>query len=61
MQYKLITGPDDSSFCARVSQFLKDGWKLHGSPTMTFDGEKVIVGQAIVRENAVDIEVCELT
>ena len=29
---------------------LNRGWELHGSPTLTFDGETVIAAQAIVRE-----------
>ena len=37
-QYKFITGPDDSKFCARITEFLNNGWKLYGSPTMSFDG-----------------------
>ena len=39
MQYKLITGPDDSTFCARITEFLNNGWKLHGSPSVTFNGQ----------------------
>lgn len=48
--YRLLTGPDDSAFCARVERMLNRGWELHGSPTLTFDGETVIAAQAIVRE-----------
>jgi len=49
-QYKLITGPDDSTFCARITEFLKNGWTLYGSPTMSFDGKTIIAGQAIVKD-----------
>lgn len=29
---------------------LNKGWELHGSPSLTFNGEMVIAAQAIVRE-----------
>lgn len=46
--YRLLTGPDDASFCRRVSEALALGYVLHGSPAATFDGERVIVAQAII-------------
>lgn len=48
--YRFITGPDDEEFCLRVSESLNNGWLLHGSPALTFDGKKVIAGQALVKE-----------
>ncbi|MDC7716012.1 DUF1737 domain-containing protein [Vogesella sp. DC21W] len=48
--YRLLTGPDDSAFCHRVTEALSRGWQLHGAPTLTFNGERVIAGQAIVKE-----------
>lgn len=60
MQYKLITGIDDSKFCARITEFLNDGWKLHGSPAVTFNGQIVIAAQAIVKEDDKDAKACEL-
>jgi hypothetical protein len=50
--YRYLTGPDDSTFCHRVSEAINRGWTLYGSPTMTYDPEKkrVICGQAIVKE-----------
>jgi len=48
--YRYLTGKDDVNFCARVSKALNDGYELYGSPTMTFNGIDVIVGQAIVKE-----------
>ncbi len=48
--YRLLTGPDDSAFCARIERMLNRGWELHGPPTLTFNGETVIAAQAIVRE-----------
>jgi hypothetical protein len=50
--YRYLTGPDDSTFCHRVSEAINRGWVLYGSPTLTYDPEKkrVICGQAIVKE-----------
>ncbi len=48
LQYRMLTGPDDRAFCERVSAALADGYQLYGSPTSTFDGDRVIVGQALV-------------
>ena len=59
-QYKFITGPDDSKFCARITEFLNNGWKLYGNPTMSFDGKTIIAGQAIIKEDVEKIEACEL-
>jgi hypothetical protein len=47
-RYRLLTGPDDDSFCRRVSEALDLGYKLHGSPAATFAGERVIVCQALL-------------
>jgi len=46
--YRLLTGPDDAKFCRRVSEALALGYVLYGSPSATFNGESVIVAQAIV-------------
>ncbi|MDD2179096.1 DUF1737 domain-containing protein [Acidovorax sp. D2M1] len=46
--YRLLTGPDDASFCRRVSDALALGYRLYGSPAATFNGQTVIVAQAIV-------------
>ncbi len=48
LRYRLLTGPDDRSFCERVSAALDDGYELHGSPTAAFDGSRVVVAQAVV-------------
>ena len=48
LRYRLLTGPDDSEFCRRISAALDEGYELYGSPAATFDGERVIVAQAIV-------------
>jgi len=46
--YRILTGPDDAAFCHRVSDALALGYQLYGSPAATFNGEQVIVAQAII-------------
>ena len=46
--YRVLTGPDDAAFCRRVSEALAMGYRLHEGPAVTFDGERVIVAQAVV-------------
>ena len=46
--YRILTGPDDAAFCHRVSAALEMGYQLYGSPAVTFNGEHVIVAQAII-------------
>jgi len=46
--YRILTGPDDAPFCHRVSEALALGYKLYGSPAATFNGDQVIVAQAII-------------
>ena len=48
--YRLLTGPDDANFCARVTEALNKGWELHGPPSLTFNGETAIAGQALTKE-----------
>lgn len=48
LTYRVLTGPDDTAFCRRVSDALSDGYELHGSPAVTFDGERVVVAQALI-------------
>lgn len=48
-RYRVLTGPDDASFCWRVSEALDLGYELHGAPSLTFNGDRVIVAQALVR------------
>ena len=49
--YRFLTGPDDSSFCHKVTKALSEGWQLHGSPTYAFDGETRAMkcGQAVTK------------
>jgi hypothetical protein len=46
--YRVLTGPDDAAFCHRVSEALTLGYELHGSPAATFDGQSVVLAQAII-------------
>jgi hypothetical protein len=47
-RFKMLTGIDNSEFCAKVRLHLDNGYALHGSPVMAFNGKDIIVGQAIV-------------
>ncbi|KLD65203.1 DUF1737 domain-containing protein [Dyella japonica] len=47
-RYRLLTGKDDAAFCQRVSEALAQGYALYGSPAATFNGEHVVVAQAIL-------------
>ncbi len=46
--YRLLTGKDDAAFCKRVSEAIAIGYMLYGSPSATFNGQDVIVAQAVV-------------
>ncbi|WP_339449728.1 DUF1737 domain-containing protein [Pseudomonas sp. EA_5y_Pfl2_R50] len=53
--YRVLTGPDDASFCHRVSDALKMGYVLHGAPAVTFNGERVIVAQAVIWPTSISL------
>ncbi|WP_066289200.1 DUF1737 domain-containing protein [Arthrobacter sp. B6] len=53
LSYRLITGPDDRTFCERISTALAEGYVLHGSPAVTFNGSNAIVAQALVLPAAI--------
>jgi len=48
--YRCITGKDDHAFCERVSLALEEGWRLHGSPSITWSAHDNCgyVAQAVV-------------
>ena len=48
LPYRLLTGPDDRSFCEKVSRALDDGYVLYGSPSIAVDGGRVVCAQAVV-------------
>jgi hypothetical protein len=47
-RYRLLTGKDDNEFCRRVSDAIKLGYQLYGSPAATFNGDHVILAQAVL-------------
>lgn len=50
--YRFLTGPDDASFCHKVTAAVNKGWHLFGSPTYAFDAENKAMrcGQAVVKD-----------
>lgn len=56
LRYRLLTGPDDRSFCEKVSQALAEGYRLHGSPSITFDGQRVVAAQAVVLADLEEVQ-----
>ncbi|MGQ0484116.1 MAG: DUF1737 domain-containing protein [Hyphomicrobiales bacterium] len=52
LRYRRLTGPDDRSFCERVSKALDEGYELYGSPSVTYNGERVIAAQALILKSA---------
>lgn len=50
--YKLITGKDNADFCERITALLAEGYELYGSPALSFNGEHMVVAQALVKVGA---------
>ncbi|MFG1920512.1 DUF1737 domain-containing protein [Cryptosporangium sp. NPDC048952] len=48
LRYILLTAPNGDDLAARVSEALDEGYELYGSPAITFDGERMLVAQAVV-------------
>ena len=48
LRYRLLAGPDDASFCERVSKALDEGYELYGPPSITYNGTNCIAAQAII-------------
>ncbi|UXN03369.1 MULTISPECIES: DUF1737 domain-containing protein [unclassified Bartonella] len=50
--YRFLTGPDDASFCHKVTAALNNGWMLYGSPTYAPNPENGVMqcGQAVIKE-----------
>ena len=46
--YRFLTGPDDASFCHRISDALADGYVLYGNPVMVVSDGQRICGQAVI-------------
>ena len=49
--YRFLTGPDDASFCHKVTAALNKGWSLEGSPTYAFNATtgEMQCGQAVTK------------
>lgn len=56
LPYRCLTGKDDDAFCARVSKALAEGWRLHGSPSITWNSAENCgyLAQAVVWPGAND-------
>lgn len=50
--YRFLTGPDDASFCHKVTEALNKGWQLYGNPTYAPDPltGKMQCGQAVTKD-----------
>ena len=57
--YRLLTGKDDRAFCERVSEALAQGWRLYGSPSISWDIESncMKAAQAVLWHEAADLKV----
>jgi hypothetical protein len=53
--YRVPTGPDDAALCRRVSDAIALGYRLYEGPAVAFNGEQVIVAQALLWPGAVDV------
>ncbi len=49
--YRFLSGPDDASFCHKVTAALNKGWELSGSPTLAFNAKtgEMQCGQAVIK------------
>lgn len=50
--YRLLTGPDTSEFCHKVTNALSQGWQLYGDPALNFDQKTgmMICAQAVTKQ-----------
>ena len=50
--YRTLTGPDDATFCHKVTAALNRGWHLFGSPAYAYDAETKAMRccQAVVKD-----------
>ena len=53
LAYRLLSGPDDRSFCEKVSAALADGYVLYGSPSVSVNGGQVVAAQAVVQPHII--------
>ena len=48
LRYRLLTGPDDRSFCEKVSRALDEGYLLYGEPRIAMEHGKIVCAQAVI-------------
>ena len=50
--YRFLSGPDDDSFCHKVSKALSQGWRLYGQPVYSFNAAtgEMRCGQAVTKD-----------
>ena len=56
LKYRLITGKDDANFCDRISKLIENGYKLHGSPSITYNGKDIIAAQAVILSGTMKVK-----
>ncbi len=51
--YRLLTGPDSSEFCHKVTSALSQGWELYGNPVISHDQKSgaLVCAQAIIKHS----------
>ena len=56
--YRFLTGPDDSSFCHKVTKALCEGWQLYGDPQYSADPATGALrcGQAVIKNVEADYD-----
>ena len=56
--YRMLSGPDDSSFCHKVSEALSKGWILYGPPIYAHDPSSGAMrcAQAVIKETDEDYD-----
>ncbi|MBX4261977.1 DUF1737 domain-containing protein [Clostridium estertheticum] len=57
LKYRLITGKDDVNFCKKISELLNEGYKLYEAPSCTFNGQDVIVAQALILNECDNLDI----
>ncbi|RCL02770.1 MAG: hypothetical protein JSC188_000295 [Candidatus Tokpelaia sp. JSC188] len=50
--YRFLTGPDDASFCYKVTDALRKGWRLYGNPCYSMNNTTGTMqcGQAVTKD-----------
>ena len=50
--YRFLTGPDDTTFCHKITKALSEGWTLYGDPTYIANpaSGELSCGQAVIKD-----------